>query len=591
MGPDNILIFAGTILNGTPGPGTGRFSIVAKSPLSGAFGEAKAGGWWATELRRAGFDMVIVHGQATEPVYLWIHDGEAELRDARHMWGMVSREAQQAIRKELGDEGIRVALIGPGGEKLVRYACVVNDLKHVSGRAGMGAVMGAKRLKAIAVRGTKRPPIYDWKRALAIARKVNKAYVASPGDLYDVGTARGIMALNPAGILPTENFHSGYFVEAEKISGETMRDTILIDRGGCYGCPIRCKRIVETTEPYEVLPDYGGPEYESIAGLGSLCGVSDLGAIAKANELCNKYTIDTISTGATIAFAMECFEAGLLSRQQTSNLDLCFGNAEAMVKMTEMIGERRGLGDLLAEGPARAAQVIGGEAVKYALTVKGQPLPLHEPRGKVGLALAYALSPTGADHTEAAHDPDFAQMGDALRQVAPLGILEPVPSMDLGPRKVRLFFYLQSLWNLYNSLGLCISIGVPGGPFCIADLVEYVGAVTGWETSFWELMKVGERANTLARIFNVREGFSRSDDTLPERLFEPLQGGILSGNKLDRQEFEAAITAYYTMAGWDPQTGVPFREKLHELDIGWASEMTVTGAGQMDHPASALPDG
>jgi aldehyde:ferredoxin oxidoreductase len=413
--PENLLVFATSVICGTPCAGASRFTVAAKSPLTGGYGEAEAGGWWGPELKFAGYDAVLITGRAETPAYLWVHDGEAEIRDARRIWGMFSGEAQEAIRKELGDSRVRVALIGPGGERLVRYACVINELRHANGRAGMGAVMGSKNLKAIAVRGTKKLQLHDPDTIRTVSRWVARNYERQPGSLHDLGTARGVLPLNQRGILPTRNFRSGVFDQAEEISGEKMKETILTGRESCYACPIRCKRQVRIEEGnFRVQPEYGGPEYETIGSFGSLCCIGDLKAISKAHELCQKYSLDTISTGTTIAFAMECYEKGLIDGKDTGGINLSFGNKEAMVTMIEKIARREGLGDILAEGVMRAAVKIGRGAKQYAQHVKGQELPLHEPRGKTGLGLAYALSPTGADHCEAAHDPIFEKPGKWL---------------------------------------------------------------------------------------------------------------------------------------------------------------------------------
>ena len=523
LGPENVLIFAVSVVTGHPAAGFSRFTVAAKSPLTGAFGESEAGGWWGPELKSSGFDAIVIKGQADQPVYLSIQNGKAEIRDARHLWGKMTRETEKMIREELGDEKVRIALIGPGGEKGVKYACVLNELKHANGRTGMGAVMGSKHLKAIAVRGSRRISLHDPEKVREIVKEIAETWKKNPSSLVELGTARGVMPLNAAGMLPTRNFTAGTFEKAETISGETMRDTILVSRGTCYGCPVRCKREVRVDAPYKVDPEYGGPEYETLGALGSLCGIGDLKAIAMANQLCGAYGIDTISTGTTIAFAMECFERGILTRRDTGGIDLRFGDAGAMVAMVEKIGKREGFGDLLAEGAKTAADRIGKQSQNYAMHVKGQPLPLHEPRGKAGLALAYSISPTGADHLEHPHDPVF-ETEAGLKSILPLGVIEPVPSLDLSSRKVRLFVYLQNLYNMYNSVGLCVLTGrFFGGPVSVNQIPEYVNAVTGWDTSLWELMKVGERNNMMARIFNLREGFSSKDDTLPPRIFEPLR--------------------------------------------------------------------
>ena len=574
LGPENVLVFACSVINGTPAAGSTRYTVAAKSPLTDGYGESEAGGWWAPEFKAAGFDAIIFTGRSPKPVYLWVKDGQAELRDAAAIWGLPTAEAQDKIRRDVGEPRARIAQIGPAGERLVRYACILNELKHANGRTGMGAVMGAKNLRAVAVRGTQGVEVADKELVREIARWVNRSYV--PDTLQTVGTSRGLLVNNAGGILPTRNFRQGAFEEAQKISGEAQRDSILVDCGTCFACPVRCKREVEVKEgPYAVDRTYGGPEYETLASFGSLLGNGNLESIAKANQICNAYGLDTISAGTAIAFAMECYENGLLTKEDTGGLDLKFGNAAAIVELTQMIAERRGLGDLLAEGVKRAAERIGRGAEKYAMHVKGQEAPMHEPRGKpAGAALAYALSPTGADHMEVPHDPMFTREDlAAFQAVRPVGLLEPVPQLEVSERKARQFFYLQNLWSMYNSLGMCDFVGAPFGPFRINKIVEYVNAVTGWDTSLWEMMKVGERANTLQRVFNLREGFSARDDTLPERFFQPLENGALEGHKLDKAEFAKMIHAYYAIAGWDAETGAPTPAKLVELDIAFAEQL------------------
>jgi len=568
LGPENILVFSGSVISGTPATGLSRFSVAAKSPLTGGFGEAEAGGWWIPELKFAGFDAIVIKGRAQRPVYLWIHDGEAELRDASQFWGKFSKEAQEEIRKELGDDRIRIALIGPAGEKLVRVSCILNELKHVNGRTGLGAVMGSKNLKAIAVRGRKRMEVADEESVKRLTKWLRDTYEEPYFSIGNLGTSRVTTMLSEQGILPTLNFREGSFAEAEAISGETMAKTILVKRGTCYGCFVRCKREVQVGEPYFVDPVYGGPEYETVAAFGSMCGIGDLKAISKANQLSNAYGLDTISTGGLISFAMECYENGILTKGDTAGLDLRFGNVEGMMRMVEMIGKREGLGDILAEGICPAAEKFGKGAERFAIHVKGMPVPFHEPRGKAGVGMGYAVSATGPDHMEYPHDPFWAtEAGISL--LRPLGIFEPVDVFDLGPQKIRIFVYLQQYWNLLNSLGVCMFTAKPFGPQTLNGIVDYVKAVTGWETSLFDLLKVGERHANMARIFNLREGFTARDDTLPDRFFQPMEGGTLKGKKIDREQFSKALETYYEMMGWDPETGVPKRGKLAELDLDW----------------------
>lgn len=571
LGADNMLIFMTSALVGTPAPGFSRYTVAAKSPLTGGFAETEAGGWFGPELKFAGFDGIIIKGRAEKPVYLWVHDGAAEIRDAGHLWGKEVGEVHDMIREELGDSRIRIAQTGPAGEKRVRYACVINELKHANGRTGMGAVMGAKNLRAVAARGQKKMELFDPEAVKALVKWHNATYLETQAVRQDLGTAAGVVPLSMAGILPTRNFNKGTFDRAEDISGEAMKEKILVGRGQCYACPVRCKREVKVDEPYRVDPRFGGPEYETIGSLGSLCEIGDIKAIARGNERCQQYGIDTISVGVCIAFAMECAENGILSSEAADGLDMSFGNADAMLALIEKIGKREGIGDVLAEGVQRAARIIGNGAEKYAMHVKGQELPMHEPRGKNSLALAYAVSPTGADHVECPHDQLFYPPPNKnLTEAAILGLDEAPAPTDLGPAKARYFYYLQNTWSLYNIIGMCMFTGYPLGHFKLDQIVDYVRAVTGWRTSLLELVKANERSQHLFRIFNHREGIDKKDDTLPNRFFEPLENGALEGTHLDRKDFQDALETYYGMMGWDPETGLPTRSKLYEIGLAWA---------------------
>jgi len=373
-----------------------------------------------------------------------------------------------------------------------------------------------------------------------------------------------VPSLNDDGILPTRNFQEGQFEGYMDIAGETMTETILSGRDNCYACPINCKREVKVGPPYNVDPVYGGPEYETIGSLGSLCGINDLKAIAKGNQICNAYGLDTVATGNTIAFAMECFERGILSKKDTGGIELKFGNAEAMMTMAEMIAKREGFGDVLAEGTKRAAGKIGHGAIEYAMQIKGQELPMHEPRGKVGLGIGYAISPTGADHVHNIHDTMFTDEGRAMDELRELGIQDTLPRLELSPAKVRMFQAVSNWIHFKNCAHLCMFI-----PFNHRHIRQIVNGATGWNTSVYELMKVGERALALARVFNAREGYTAEDDILPERFYEAFTSGPLKGKGISREAMHQAIQTYYRMAGWDPERAVPTAEKLQELDLGW----------------------
>ena len=569
LSPQNLLLFAAGPLTGVPVGGCGRNGVGARSPLTGAIGHAEVGGYWGAELKHAGFDAVIFQGKAEKPVYLYVHDGQAELRDARHLWGLRTLEAQEAIQEELGDPGVRVAQIGPAGEKLVRFACVINDLDAAAGRTGLGAVMGSKNLKAVAARGHQRLSLADPQGVAALGRWCRENAPVIGKGMHDLGTASVVPSLNRRGGLPTRNFQLGSFEGAAKIDGTAMKNTILTRRRSCWACPIQCKREVKVEEPYQVDPRYGGPEYETIAALGSNCGIDDLKAIAKANELVNGYGMDSISCGATVAFAMECFERGILTRADTGGMDLRFGNTQAMLDTVERIARRQGLGDTLAEGVARAARKLGRGSEDYALHIKGQEIPMHEPRWKQGMGLGYMVSATGADHCHNMHDSNYSGKSAALEDLKALGILEPLPVDDLSPAKVRLLLYYTHWIHFLNCAVYCYFVSLYGG-MLFEKINSLVQAVTGWNTSVWELMKVGERAANLARAFNIREGFRAEDDRMHPRFFTPHPSGPLQA-ALNREKLDKARETYYAMTGWPG--GRPSPARLGELGLDWVSPL------------------
>jgi aldehyde:ferredoxin oxidoreductase len=579
LDPANCLVIANGLLTGAPVSTATRFTVAARSPLTGAYGESEAGGFWGPELRLAGFDAIVITGRAERPVYLSIRDGEAELRDASALWGREPEQAQEAIRRELDDRLTRVLQIGLGGENLVRFAALTNELRHFNGRTGLGAVMGSKQLKAIAARGHGRylELAHDPQTLAELGRKLARQVKEHPisWDLHDKGTPGITGGMNAGGMLPTFNFRAGAFAGIDQIKWEAYESQILTARRSCYACAVRCKREVAVADgPYAVSPTYGGPEYEAVAGFGSDCGVDDLRAIAKANELCNIYTLDTISTSATIAFAMECFEHGLLTSAQTQGLELRFGAADAMLEVVHLIAQRRGIGDLLAEGSRRAAAVIGGEAPLLAIHVKGQELSMHDPRGKVGVGIGFAVSEIGADHLVSYHDTLLSNPGSVSFQgAAPLGITQALPPRDLSELKVEYYRILENWSSFHKTSGFCYFGPAPRSFIQAEDVVAAIDAATGYGWGIAEMLAVGERATNLARVFNVREGFSAADDTLPDRLFAPLTAGALTGVAIEREAFTAALQQLYRLKGWDPVTTAPSRERLRELEIEWAADL------------------
>ncbi len=575
LSPENVLVIANGLLTGAPVSTATRYVVSARSPLTMAYGESEAGGFWGPELKMAGWEAIVVKGKAPKPVYLWINGDHAEIRDAAHLWGRLTGEVQESIRAELGDEKIRVLQIGPAGENLVRFAGLTNDLRHFNGRNGLGAVMGSKNLRAIAVRGSTRYQnlAHDPQALLALGRTLAQRVKENPQSwsLQVSGTLGIVEPMNAAGILPTRNFLQGAFENVDDVKWESYEKELLTARRSCYACAIRCKREVAVGGQVSI---YGGPEYETLGAFGPNCGVSDLQAIAKANELCNAYMLDSISTGMTISFAMECFEHGLLTLEDTGGIDLRFGNAEAMLAMIACIARREGFGDLLAEGSRRAAEKIGGEAPFFAMHVKGQELPMHDPRGKFNVGMGYAVSEIGADHLVVAHDTMLTNAESLpFKNARGLGITAAQPARSLNDEKMRQFYILEKITSLEKVVGYCFFGPAPRSFILPDEMLHSINAASGWNLTLAEALLIGERATNLARVFNAREGFARPDDTLPERLFQGLENGALKGEAMPRPEFEQALTTLYRLKGWDPESGVPTRERLEALSVGWAADL------------------
>lgn len=571
LGPENLLIFAPGVLNGLALPGTGRHGVGAKSPLTGGFGSSEAGGWWGTEFKRAGFDALVISGRAASPVYLWIHHGVAEIRAADHLWGRTTGYVQAEIRRELGDPQVRVAQTGIAGENGVRYACVIHDANRAAGRTGLGAVMGAKNLKAVAVRGTAIGLGAADRRGLAqTARWLGANYQKLAAWAVLVGTVGGVHFLNEVSGLPTRNFRDPQFEQADAISGESLYASMLKGRDTCWGCPIRCKQVVEAKNgAYRVESVYGGPEYETLAAFGSDCGIGDLTAVVKANELAAAYGLDTISTGATIAFVMECFEEGLLTPSDAGGWSIRFGDAAGMVDAVGMIAHRRGFGADMAEGSARLAARIGGRAPELAMHVHGQEIPMHEPRFKPGTGMGYTVSPTGADHMHNIHDSDYTFEGNDLERARAAGVPGPVELGDLGPRKIDLFYHETNWRHFLDCACVCMFY-----PYHYEHLAAALHAATGWDVDIHEILEIGKRAATMGRLFSLREGWSPRADRLPARFYSAFREGPLAEERLGEDAIEEARQLYFERMGWD-DAGRPTHEALARLGLEWAWERLV----------------
>lgn len=538
LGPNNVLVFAPGVLTGAPVPGAGRHSVGAKSPLSGGFGEAEAGGFWGAELKRARGDAIVVHGASETPVYLWLTEDHAEIRDAAHLWGKVTGDVQEAIREELGDPRIRVAQIGPAGENLVRFANVANDLNEFAGRSGMGAVMGSKKLKAIAVRGKTPVPIADQPALLAISKWVSSTVDQVHRGFHEYGTGGAMQGKSLDGGIPALNYRLGSFEGTDKVDAIAVKEQVRIDMEACFACSVRCKKVVQiemreedagvtrkgvkvAVDPqhrYRVDPKYGGPEYESLASLGTNLGIDDIVAVCKSNEICNMMGMDTISAGSTIAWAMEAWEKGVLTPEDADGVNLQFRDGDAVVQMLQMIAKREGIGDLLAEGSQRAAAKLGQGSDAYLTTVKGMEMAMHDPRHMPGMRASYLLAPTGGDH--------MRQTGDKN--------------------------------GLRNQVGMCHFLAYDDD-----QTAQILNAVTGWGIGQAEMVTTAHRGLTLARLFNMREGLTRADDRLPKRFSEDLP----KHKGLTHEQVQQVVTDYYIEQGWDPETGAPTLETVRALGL------------------------
>ena len=524
LGPENVLVFAMGVLTGTPLSGASRHAVGAKSPLTGAFGEAEVGGFWGAELKRCGWDGIVIKGSASSPVYIYIKDDQVEIRDASHLWGLEIMDTEDKLKTEVGERLARVCEIGPAGENLVKIAGIVNDYKDIAGRAGLGAVMGSKKLKAIVVKGSKNVPLADAPKVKEIGRWVADTLQENHWAFHNFGTGMGLDGYTKVGGMAVRNYEGGSFAGAADISAEALVEKgYRIKMEACWACSVRCKKVVRLEQPYQIDPKYGGPEFESIAAMGSDCGIGDLAAVSKANERCNALGMDTISFGATVAWAMDLRRRGIAPDAEVDGVPLEFGSVRALIAAADAITHRRGLGDVLAEGSARAAETLGGK--ELLTTVKGLEIAMHDPRQRTEygkqVRISYTTSPSGGDHMNS----------------------------NLPSRSAR------------NTVGMCFFL-----KYDDPKLTDIVNAVTGWGITPAELGEIGERSLTLARLFNIRQGFDAKDDRLPPQVTKPHVSGVLSKVRLDPDDLAEQIRAYYAARGWNDQ-GVPLPETLARLDI------------------------
>jgi aldehyde:ferredoxin oxidoreductase len=558
LGPENVLMAFTGPFTGTRVPSSSRHHVVARSPLTGLFGESNVGGSWGVHFKKTGYDGIVIRGQADQPVYLWIHEDGAEIRDARPIWGRDAFESADWLKSETTKRAT-AAVIGPAGERLARVASIphVGTVARAAARTGLGAVMGSKKLKAIVAYGAKEIPLAqpealreDINAILPHVKKVTEAF-------GKYGTSGGIENYEKIGNFPLKNWRGSRWEGAARISGVTMHDTILSGRTACLLCPIACGRHVTIKEgPYAPL-DCEGPEYETLGTLGGECLIDDLAAICKANDLCNRYGLDTISTGAVVAFSMEAYEKGLITKKDTDGVELTWGNAEALVAMVEKMGKREGIGELMGEGSKAMAAHLGKNSEEFAVHVKGLEPSAHDPRRFFSQGLSYATAARGA-----CHNASWSHPYELALSMPEIGISEPQDAYQVEG-KAEFTAKLQDLMTLMDTLLICRFTQI-GKAVNVSNLINWVNSITGREIDVAECMKTGERVFNLKRLYNTRAGVSRKDDFLPPRFMTLNRKDESLTNQLP--PIGRLLGDYYDYRGWS-EDGIPTPEKQTELGL------------------------
>ncbi len=562
LSPENVISFIPGILAHLPLALGNRVSITAKSPLTGLVIDSQAGGFWGKACRDAGYDALVVQGAAQQPVYLLAGENGVEIRDAGHLWGLDTGAAHALIKEEVKQKNIQCCLIGPGGENLVRYANISNALRHFAGRGGLGAVMGSKGLKAVVAAPGRTSTQKPGPEAQEIAKTTTKRFHEDPflsTVMRPIGTPVAVSMKQEKGWLPAYNFRQGTFEQADQVDHKAIENSpVQAPSKGCYACPVRCKRSAHYQEnDLKIEKKFGGAEYESLINLGPLLGDGNLVAIQKANELCSRNTLDTISTGAVLAWAYDCYLQGILTQEDTGGLELRFGDSELSLQLIEMIIQREGFGNLLAEGVQRAAECIGGGAGDHAAHTKGLEWPAVDPRFEPLQMLAYAVSPIGADHMTLGGP----HIGPEFVEFAP-----GEEDLSMPDEVVRAYYQQRTLGSFIDGAGICQFLI---GAVPMNDLRGLFQSALGWPVSIWEMMQTGDRRTTLMRAFNAREGYSAAHDDHPALAYQVIEDAGKTTYQLHKEDFQSAVKSYYQISGWNPETGWPTDGKLLELGLTW----------------------
>lgn len=576
LGEENVLIFGAGALSGTFAPSSGRTTITCKGPATHLYVKSSSGGHWGPELKFAGYDHLVVRGKSNHPVYLWIHGKDVEIRDGSKLWGKDVQETEELIQEELKEDRVEIACIGIGGENRVKFASIMMG-HNAAARGGTGAVMGSKMLKAIAVKGKQPIGLNDGDNFFHVVRQSIKDLKESPAqrNLGLYGTVGMIPLRNEMHLLATNNFTENHLKDAYQISGQYLIEKgFLINRFGCSACGTSCHRYTSIPEGRYKGTQSGGPEYESAGALGAGCGVTDPMALLKANELCNRYGLDTVSTGSVIQWAMECYEKGLLSTEETGGLRLEWGNGETVIELIQKIAHRQGLGDLLAQGVKRAAEVVGKDSMKWAIQVKGLEQTRADVRAKKGYALALAVNPRGPDHL---HSQVFAEDGTTPETRALIKRIcgsEDYATHKIIEKRGAIVRWHEDFYAISDSLGLCTFVTLARGYLIdihrMMAMYKYAAGVD-WDEE--GMFNIGRRILTLEKAFNVREGASRMDDTIPWRfMHEPIKSGPLKGMVTTKEQLDQMLDEYYQLHGWDKETSWPLKETLKNLGLDEVAE-------------------
>jgi aldehyde:ferredoxin oxidoreductase len=564
----NIITIATGAATGAAVSGASRCCITAISPETGGAGDTQLGGNIGPMLKRAGFDAVVIAGKAKAPSYIIIDHNQIEIRDAKHLWGKTILNAHDTLTKEHGTNNISILQCGPAGENLVRFSCLMGDFNDAAGRGGLGAVFGNKNLRALVVKSKGLVEFHDTDGLQAMAKLGAKQLPGSgfPEILKESGTPGVVAPQAESGNLATHNFSKSWHKDYQQLHGPVYEKKMGAGSTSCFGCILSCRKKVKTDTPWEVTDRLGGPEFETLGLLGSNLDIVDPVAVAKANELCNNFGLDTISTGGAAAYLFECLEKSILTKDDCDGKELGFNDPEGLFWLIKQIVNRKGIGDTLADGLVTAVKKLGEKTAPYAIQVKNKVPAIHMAQVKPSLALMYAVCPIGADHMSNEHDWLIASQAEISKG---LGILGSGDSASTDLDKVRMTVYSQYYYSLLDTLCLCMFCWGCGSLFTYRNLEDLLNSATGWECTLFELMKAGERRVTMLRQINARQGFTAKDDTLPKRMFDALPDGPAEGRCVDAKAFPEMIIQYYELLGWDGKTGNPTDGKLKDLGLEW----------------------